>query len=406
MIKLLMVTHYFDSHPGGIEIVARNLYHGFVQRQCPVDWAAAAVSPAHGEGELGTVLPLKSWNGVEQAMGVPFPVPSPSALIKLKKAIDGADLVLMHDCLYLTNIAAMVMSRLQRKPVIIVQHVGMVPYKNPVLRLMMKFANGVIARRMLAAASQVVFISDITRKYFDAVKFRRTPQLVFNGTDTDVYRPVSSETEKSRLREKLGLPLDRKIALFVGRFVEKKGLRVLREMAALTPEIQWTFAGSGPLDPGNWGLPNIQVCTGLKGAAVADLYRAADVFVLPSTGEGLPLVIQEALSCGVPVVCTDETATADPALSSCVSAVPLIPGDDKQSAINFTAALRDAISRERWSDKRALRHAFVKAQYSWASAVDRYLEIAEELTVTHSERSAAEREFAVPTSQKAGQVQP
>ncbi len=405
MIKLLMVTHYFDSHQGGIEIVARNLYHGLVQRRCRVEWAAADVSPAHGEGDLGTVLPLKSWNGVERAMGVPFPVPAPLALLRLKNAIESADLVLMHDCLYLTNIAAMLMARWFRKPVMIVQHVGLVPYKNPVLRLMMRFGNGVIARQMLGAASQVVFISDITKRYFDTVRYRRTPRTVFNGTDTEVYRPVTSETEKSRLREKLGLPLDRKTALFVGRFVEKKGLRVLREMAALTPELQWMFAGSGPIDPADWGLTNVRVFTGLKGAAVAEVYRAADVFVLPSTGEGLPLVIQEALACGLPVVCTDETATADPALRDFVSAVPLTLGNDRQSALDFAAAMGAVISGEQSINQREQRHSFVKAQYSWTSAADRYLKIAEELTMIEGRRPGASEVLAIGVSQESRSVQ-
>ena len=38
---------------------------------------------------------------------------------------------------------------------------------------------------------------------------------------------------------------------------------------------------------------------------MADLLGAADVFVLPSVWEGQPLVLQEALRAGVPIVATD-----------------------------------------------------------------------------------------------------
>ena len=55
----------------------------------------------------------------------------------------------------------------------------------------------------------------------------------------------------------------------------------------------------------------MRVFSDLAGPGLAELYRASDVFVLPSQGEGFPLVVQEALACGLPVVCGDESTGAD-----------------------------------------------------------------------------------------------
>jgi hypothetical protein len=45
--------------------------------------------------------------------------------------------------------------------------------------------------------------------------------------------------------------------LFVGRFVEKKGSRVMRSMVELHPDWTWAFADWGPLDPTSWNAANV-----------------------------------------------------------------------------------------------------------------------------------------------------
>src|SRR5690348_17121111 len=105
-MKLLMVTNYFHSHMGGIEIVAEKLFQGLAQRHCEVCWAAANVTGPPSEVAFGSVLPLKSWNGVEGSTGLPFPVPGISALRKLCSQVRRSDVVLLHDCLYISNVIA------------------------------------------------------------------------------------------------------------------------------------------------------------------------------------------------------------------------------------------------------------------------------------------------------------
>src|SRR5690242_14526015 len=133
-MKFLMVTHYFASHQGGIELVAEKLFRGLIQRQCEIVWAAANVTPAPAEEPSGAVLPLKTWNGVEAITGLPFPVPSVGAIRKLCSEVSRVNVVLLHDCLYISNIFAFLRARTLGVPVMVVQHIGMVPYRNPLLR--------------------------------------------------------------------------------------------------------------------------------------------------------------------------------------------------------------------------------------------------------------------------------
>jgi D-inositol-3-phosphate glycosyltransferase len=117
-----------------------------------------------------------------------------------------------------------------------------------------------------------------------------------NGVDTDLFRPASP-AEKQKLRRTLGLSTEKPIVLFVGRFVPKKGFD--KVMAARDPDYQLVCAGGQP-DP--FTSDDIVLIGTLPQAELADYYRAADIFVLPSEGEGFPLSIQEAMATGLPII--------------------------------------------------------------------------------------------------------
>lgn len=116
--------------------------------------------------------------------------------------------------------------------------------------------------------------------------------------------------------------------LFVGRLVEKKGLRYLIEaMPAILekyPEVQLTVAGFGPEEPAlrsqaqALGIgEKVRFLGPVSQEKLPDLYRRATVFVAPfveaagGDQEGLGLVTVEAIGCGCPVVVSDLPAIGD-----------------------------------------------------------------------------------------------
>ena len=309
-MKLLLVTHYYSTHAGGIEIVAGTVA-SLLAASHDVVWLASDSdrTPSQSAGTIRFV-PMRANNTIERLTGLPFPVWGPASLVRLWKETQLCDIVHLHDFAYFGNWIAFVYAVVHGKPVCITQHVGFIPYRSRVLRFALRVLHATIGRVMLGSAWQVVFVSCVVQEYYARfVRFRRPPVLIPNGVDAATFAPALAEGRR-QARASLAIDASRPVLLFVGRFVEKKGLHILEALAQRMPDVSWVFAGWGPINPGQWGAPNVYVFNGRHGAGLVTLYQAADLLVLPSVGEGLPLVLQESMSCGTPVVVGEDTARA------------------------------------------------------------------------------------------------
>ncbi|HEY3798518.1 MAG TPA: glycosyltransferase family 4 protein [Caulobacteraceae bacterium] len=372
-MRLLVVSSYFDTHPGGLEMIAGRLAGELSLRGCEVEWLATNATAPRGDGVPS--IALSSWNGVERWMGLPLTVPLPSAVARIDERVRASDVVLIHDTLYLTSIWAFVSAKLHRKPILIVQHLGDALFGSTLVQNVMRLGERVVTRPMLASADQVAFISQTVARHFDAISLRRPAPVSFAGIDTAVFHPPQDAAEKARLRADQGFAPNRRVVLYVGRFVPTKGIELLRAVAAQRPELQVVMAGWGPVDPDAWGLPNVRVVRGLSGATLADLYRSADVFVLPSPSESLSLVVREAMACGLPVVCSDATAQTDIAIEPYLVTLPIGADLDLATASELSGCIDQALQL----GGAAERAAFVRARYGWSRVTDVYAQLVSEL---------------------------
>lgn len=374
-MHVLLVTHYYPAHRGGIELVAAELARRLAaEHGATITWYASDCDPPPAIVGVAPA-PASACNAIERRFGMPFPLWSPAALLELARAARAADVVHLHDCLYLPNVVAYLAARLAGRPVVVTQHIGMVPYRNPALRALLAAAYGILGRLVLGGATRVVFVSETVRRYFASfVRFRATPEVVPNGVDPSVFHPVN-DVQRAALRAAWGVLPGKPLLLFVGRFVEKKGLPVLRLLADRMRDARWLFAGWGPLDPERWGFPNVVVARERSGATLASLYQAADLLVLPSAGEGFPLVVQEAMACGTPALVGADTATA------CAGAEKVLFGE----AIEGTEAVARWEQRIRALTSDAAPAATLRAavaahavqNWSWERCATRYAALLE-----------------------------
>lgn len=113
---------------------------------------------------------------------------------------------------------------------------------------------------------------------------------------------------------------------FVGWLVEEKGVRELFEAIKILSaqfEFEFVFIGGGTLEGELYekilqnNLSKIVKMTGwLSSAEVYECLSTSHVFVLPSKAEGFPISLLEAMSLGLPAICTDVGAVADSLLDS------------------------------------------------------------------------------------------
>ncbi|WP_432257903.1 glycosyltransferase [Cupriavidus sp. TMH.W2] len=139
-----------------------------------------------------------------------------------------------------------------------------------------------------------------------------------NGIDTNRFR--QDDASRERMRRDLGLNAGEVLVLNVGRLVPEKDQAMLieafREVHRRIPRARLMIAGDGPLRAGltsqiaGYGLNHAVLLIGAR-KDIPELLRAADVFVLSSRIEGMPLAVGEALASGLPVVSTAAAGVAE-----------------------------------------------------------------------------------------------
>jgi glycosyltransferase involved in cell wall biosynthesis len=315
-VRILLFSNYYPEHAGGIETVAATLADGYRARGHHVHWIAADVSSCAHAGSADDV-PVPAWN-VTERFGFPYPLPSPSVMAKLRAEVAWAEVLHMHDCLYAINVVGFVAARRMGRPILITQHIANVPYPNPLLRGLQSLAYATFGDSVLQAADQVVFISPKVQDAFEArLRLRRDSLLIPNGLNSAVFKPVD-QRERATFRAELGYAAEQPLVLFVGQFKEKKGVSLLRPVVEATPEWSWLMVGRpAGVDPRAWPLPNLRVLSPVKPHELRTYFGAADVVVLPGR-EAFPIVAQESMACGTPVVLSHYTADGIPEIRDLV----------------------------------------------------------------------------------------
>lgn len=363
-MRILTVTHYQLPHWGGIELTAAALHARYPRLGHESVWLSSDLPPAPpAAGQVRVAasdLPFR-------AAGVAYPLWGPGASAAVRRWVEWCDVVNPHDCLYPGTLLALRWARRLGKPLVLTQHAGPWPfYRSRLLRGVQLAAYHTLGLAVHRRAPQAVFISRAVQQWFGArVAYPRPPRFIANGVDRDLFA-FGDAAARRAARQRLGLPAERRVALYVGRFLFMKGLPVLEQVARALPDVLFVLIGAGPIDPAAWGLANVRVVPVVAQAALRDWYQAGDVLVLPSTGEGFPLSVAEAMSCGCPAIVSPETyaAWAD-GREHFLVAEPAPTADTVRALLAGPTPARDAVG------------AYAAAHWDWDRAAAAYVELFE-----------------------------
>jgi len=184
----------------------------------------------------------------------------------------------------------------------------------------------------------------------------RKIHVIHNGSDLKRFQ--AGRTSSKNLRAALDLAADTPVLLVAGRLEPQKGHCVLLEALPLIrqefPRVCTVFAGEGSLEQQlrqQARLLGLEDCVRFVGfqSNMQDWFSLADIKVLPSFFEGLPLVAVESLATGTPLVATAVDGTPEIVIHE-KTGLTVPPGDSRGLAQAICRLLANPALRKQYGD--------------------------------------------------------
>lgn len=217
------------------------------------------------------------------------------------------DIIYAHD--WLTMLAGVEAKRFSKKPLVL--HIHALETDRSGLWTNQKIYN--IEKYGMEQADHIVAVSQYTKdnivKYYGIDPGKIT--VVHNGIYCD---SIDNMIVKNKLKPKM--------VLFLGRITHQKGpsffIEAAQKILAKRPDVQFVMAGSGDLITEMIERvaslrigKNFHFTGFLEGDLVMQMYKLADVYVMPSVSEPFGLSALEALSCNVPAIISKQSGVAE-----------------------------------------------------------------------------------------------
>jgi glycosyltransferase involved in cell wall biosynthesis len=299
------------------------------------------VVPAGREGWLADELSASGFEVHRYDLRRPIDAGFPARLAAL---LDGLDVDVVHSHEFVMGVYGAAAAKRLRRPHVITMHGNQTTTAKLQRRVALRWA----FRRSHATIS----VSEDTRRHLESSLGlgRGVVDVIPNGI-------VEPNGDRPATRRALGIRDDELLLLSVGTLTPRKAhsvlIRALLRLDQRGEELPWRLAIAGE-GPERGPLEEMIRDARLEGRVqllgartdVADLQAAADVFVLPSLWEGLPLAILEAMFGGNAIIASDISGIPE-AIDNGTHGLLTPPGDEAALADAIGSVVSDPALRDR-----------------------------------------------------------
>jgi glycosyltransferase involved in cell wall biosynthesis len=324
--SVVQVSSYYPPHLGGAETVMEQLSAALYRRGIDVSVVSS---------RLPRTAPRVETNGVPvrrlAAREIAHTPLIPLLPIVLGRRARGALFHVHVGQAFVPETVALV-SRVFRRPY--VAHVHLIVRPTGALGGLLPIYNRMVLRAVLHGAKKVVCLTEVMRAEIINTYALAADSVVVipNGISAEWF--VQPEAVLPAEGEPIGGPVSAHVVphgeiLFVGRLTAQKNLPVLISAMALLPDYNLRIVGDGVDEPALraqvdvLGLHNVAFAGRLPREGIQAAMSQSHLLAMPSTHEGMPLVLLEAFAAGLPAIVSDI-----PELRQYAGAARLVASDD------------------------------------------------------------------------------
>lgn len=308
-MKVLITTDWYEPVVNGVVVSVLNLKEEL--QKAGHDVRILTLSPNHFSYKNDDVYYISSWD-VRRI----YPQARVAFFIRsryVKELVRWKPDVIHSQCEFSSFLFARHIAKKTGAPIVHTYHTIYEDYQYMFIkRKIGKKIVKLYSRKLLNRTQAVIAPTEKVKNLLERYGVNREIYTIPTGIDTKNFNWEMSDTEKNRRKGELGIPLDKKILLFVGRIAQEKNIdEILRFYKQLNrQDVILLLVGDGPYRKEVEAqiqelelTDNVYLTGMVPKTQVASYYHLGDIFVCGSNTETQGLTYAEALASGLPCVC-------------------------------------------------------------------------------------------------------